>query len=1093
MRRDPWLFAVALLALATTAGWTAEPQGRLLSVEGTVERSADRGAGWNPAASDDDVFEHDLVKTGGRSRCALLLVDETQLRLNAYSLLEIRSVRVGGAAGGADTRLNLQQGEAWLRSKNPRRALVVDTASATAAIRGTEVNVKSDGDVTEIVVVEGEVDFFNDHGSVNVRGGEGARARVGEAPEKFVVLNPEDAVQWVIFYPDFQALSASPDSAPGSPDALFDAAADALRFGDAAGAAGELRRALALEPRHRSSLALLALIELTRNETEQAAATIERALEVGDEHFLTRLVASKVEQARFRLPEAVTHARAALALEPRSVEAAASLAELLYGSARTAEAAGIVDEQLLGREDDARLLTLRGFIAFGLDRVAAAEDDFVRAIRLDATRADAHLGLGLARFQQGRKDEGLEELLAATCLAPQVSLYQSYLGKAYHEQGRYETALTSLATAIRLDPRDPTPHLYAALINRDLNRHSVAAAELAQAIRKNDYRAVYRSRLLLDRDQATSNVTLARIYENIRWTALGAYHATRSLELDYGNAAAHLFAAGTLINEPDRTAAATSELLVARLLQPVNENSFNTFNQYSSLLTTGKWEPSLRTASGRNGESDNDGVLSGGNNRVALFALLRHGQDDGLLGPNSDTDDNVGNVAAKLALGTHQSLLLDVQAGDSELGTPGDVTSFVDQEGGLFTLRVLRPTDPDLNDRLRLHIDSQFVGYHNRVRPNQNLLFAYNREVFDRKSTDPDFFADDPLPALRGCGTRSFGEDSLDALQAAHHVIRDRHQFFGGAEWAERRKRSRDTVFCTTGPFAGQALETGNQDLTDRAKALWGRYSVRGSRDSSLTVGLRYDALDLQDSLGSNVFPVDEDWISPHLGLRWQFDERTALRVAAFRNVHGVDNARVSPQLISGFSLRRSEFAPDTVRDEVDLALDREIAGRGFVGLTLYRREIEAPRLTFDDQFNIFRVRQESRTDGAKLDVNWRLHPYWTSFAELQHRVIDTRSFEQNDFQGRIGVRFVHPSGWFFDAEEVYLDQSYHSAVAGLPETRVWLTQVAAVKEYPQKRARIGLNVQNLFDRDFNVAIDDLSVAQRYPTLRAQGFLELNF
>ena len=99
----------------------------------------------------------------------------------------------------------------------------------------------------------------------------------------------------------------------------------------------------------------------------------------------------------------------------------------------------------------------------------------------------------------------------------------------------------------------------------------------------------------------------------------------------------------------------------------------------------------------------------------------------------------------------------------------------------------------------------------------------------------------------------------------------------------------------------------------------------------------------------------------------------------------------------------------------------------------------------------------------------------------------------QKDFLGRAGVRFIHPSGWFIDVEQRYLDQSYSSAVIGLPETGAWLTNVAVVKEYPGKRARIGFSAENLFDQDFNVAVEGLSVSQQYPSVQARGFLELNF
>jgi hypothetical protein len=95
---------------------------------------------------------------------------------------------------------------------------------------------------------------------------------------------------------------------------------------------------------------------------------------------------------------------------------------------------------------------------------------------------------------------------------------------------------------------------------------------------------VYRSRLLLDRDLATKNVSLARLYNELGFDAWGAYEALNSLNADLTNASAHLFMADTYGNLPDRTQAFGSELDQYFLYSPVNLNSFNNFSEYTSLL-----------------------------------------------------------------------------------------------------------------------------------------------------------------------------------------------------------------------------------------------------------------------------------------------------------------------------------------------------------------------------------------------------------------------------------------------------------------------------------------------------------------------------
>jgi len=93
----------------------------------------------------------------------------------------------------------------------------------------------------------------------------------------------------------------------------------------------------------------------------------------------------------------------------------------------------------------------------------------------------------------------------------------------------------------------------------------------------------------------------------------------------------------------------------------------------------------------------------------------------------------------------------------------------------------------------------------------------------------------------------------------------------------------------------------------------------------------------------------------------------------------------------------------------------------------------------------------------------------------------------------RSGPWWAVPVLLALDAEQIYLDQSYTSSVAGLPDTGAWLTNLSVVKESRGKRARLGVEIRNLFDEEFNVAVEGFSVVQLYPTLQALGFAEWNF
>ena len=74
---------------------------------------------------------------------------------------------------------------------------------ATATIRGTEFTLAvGPGDSARLAVLNGLVEFSNPQGSVLVAANEQATVKLGEAPRKTVLLNPLDAVQWSLYYPD---------------------------------------------------------------------------------------------------------------------------------------------------------------------------------------------------------------------------------------------------------------------------------------------------------------------------------------------------------------------------------------------------------------------------------------------------------------------------------------------------------------------------------------------------------------------------------------------------------------------------------------------------------------------------------------------------------------------------------------------------------------------------------------------------------------------------------------------------------------------------------------------------------------------------
>src|SRR5439155_12864109 len=162
------------------------------------------------------------------------------------------------------------------------------------------------------------------------------------------------------------------------------------------------------------------------------------------------------------------------------------------------------------------------------------------------------------------------------------AVLRSYLGKAFTHLGDTTHADKELTLAKNLDANDPTSWLYSALVNEQENRINEAVNDLQRSKELNDNRSIFRSRLLLDQDQAVRSANLAAIYRDAGMFDVSVQEASRAVNYDYGNYSAHLFLAESydalrdpnLINLRYETST-LSELLVADLLAPPNAGSLS--------------------------------------------------------------------------------------------------------------------------------------------------------------------------------------------------------------------------------------------------------------------------------------------------------------------------------------------------------------------------------------------------------------------------------------------------------------------------------------------------------------------------------------
>jgi tetratricopeptide (TPR) repeat protein len=1140
--------AALILLVATAAAAQGQAQGKIVALNGRVEHTPAPREAWDAAKMFQPLLVAERVRTQEASRASILFIDETQVKLNAGAVLTIREVR---SKGGAGTSLELSRGEGWFRTKNPASGLTIRTPAAAAAVRGTEINMRiGPANETVLTVVEGSAEFSNPQGSILVNAGEEGTAIPGQAPTKRVILNPEDAVQWALYYPSqvawrdlpaaattgaaatgfdrlragdapaalqiFQANPADPWSRIGASMAYLASgdttnartmvaeataaaasreaeterraqlAAVALASGDIAAARREIDAVLAQDPSAVRALVLLSSLELRQNHPDQARDVADRALAARGDSVGALVAASEAAQSRFDLPAARRYLDRAIALDARDVHALVNRARIRFGTDDTRGAREDADRAAAVAPEDPQVRSLRGFIALGEGDAAAARADFEAASKADPEFGEPHLGLGLVYFRDNRIDDGLLEMLTATLLEPKVALYQSYLGKAYYQAQRFPEGLSALASAKRLDPRDPTPWLYTSFYLRDQNRQVDALAELRQAIALNDHRAVYRGRLLLDRDLATKNVSLAEIYRQLGFEAWGAFEALNSLEVDVTNASAHLFLAETYGGLPDRTQALSSELLQYFLYAPVNRNSFNNFAEYTALLEQPRRQLSVTAETGSRDRAYGDVVHRGGNERFAHVAFVEFAQQDGSR-PEVRDDRLQVFFQGKVSLGRQSDLFGSFVAVRNETGASLDTTKVFGEN--TLTPIILRQFNPSPNPLLATRVDNTetTLGLKHQWRLGSALTAAVVYNAITQVEENPFSFRS----ACRFLDLTRFQAFSASTLtnpfrtfdvQIQQATRFGRHQLVVGQQFISQQRDERCEELITD-PF-GQVPLSYDRSGRDTSSVTSVRDEIQLSSRVHATVGVAYERAKYNALSSDRVFENDE-W-NPRVGISVRLAPSTVVRAAAFRNLNtNFFGSIIGPPTVAGFVVARNEF-PTAKRNEFNASVEHG-ARRAFVAVRGFTRHTKVPFLL---EGGGFIPEADAKVTGTSVYLNWIVAPRVTVFADDQFMRFSADAFNRSDNLMRGGINVIHPRGVFVRFTASHVRQRFSNAVvAGLPRSSFALADLSVTYEFAGKRGLASLALTNAFDRRFDAVIEGLSIDTFRPNRRALASL----
>jgi len=1103
-----WISSFFLL-LATSQAIAATEcdalAGRMVSVEGSVEKRHESAQGWQPVRQGDAICAGDFVHAGRYSRAGIFIEGaDTLIRLDENTTFQLVAPEQKPR-----TLIELLKGAAHFISR-VRHSLEIRTPFVSSYVDGTEFLVRVDDGQTTVVLYEGDVLASNDAGSQRMAPGQAITARKGEAPRFSTVIRPRDAVQWTLHYPHlFSALVS--DSRRPAEEQLGDAFKDALssmhqgftaaafkRLDEVPHAAGftlyhiyragllltvgrveeadkQLARALKLKKHKGAALSLKSLIALSRNEKQQAMDLATQAVAAEANSAVAYLALSYAQQAHFDLDGALASGRKAVELAPSDPYAHARLAELLLSTGDLKGALAAAQQAVNLDAEIALGQTMLGFAHLTrveLDRAKAALE---KAAALDQSDPLPRLGLGLALIREGRLEAGRRELEIATVLDPQNALVRSYMGKAYYEERRDSLATTQYDLAKQIDPQDPTPWYYHALLLHQQGQTVEALHNLLTSAELNDNRAVYRSKLLLDKDEAARSAGLGQVYRDLNFEHLALIEGWTSVEGTPEEHAGHRLLADTYTHLPRHEVARVSELLQAQLLQPVNSTPIQptmaetalyvpngmgpsdpAYNEYATLFHRDGARAQVSAAAGSNDMLGEEIILSGVKGNVSFSLGQYHYDTDGYR-DNFDLEHDIWTGFIQANLSEKTSVQAEVRRSSREYGDP-----------------FLHFYESQESPNIRNDDDQEVVrlGLHHRFNPRSELIASVIHVQGDEFQENAVNAGALDILSESKTDTESWSAE-LRHLQRWESV-----RVTAGLGYLDQKEHSDINIMADPlpvvifpGPIPPRLVIDAPpfplvQTIVDadvrQANAYLYSWIDLGQA-LTLNVGLSYDDYDARYH--------NEQQFNPKLGLTWRASPQTTFRAAAFRTLHRplATSQTIEPTEVAGFN----QFFDGLNGEQVwryGMALDHRFSEALAGGVELSRRERTVPGV----DLNTLALSEDNRDEELG-----HAYLYWVptdrtavALEYLYERVFEaipeSEDLEDTTHRFPLTFSYFHPSGLNGSLRATYVRQ-YGEFELGMGNDMesFWHLDLSLDYRLPKHRGQLSLGVRNLLDEEF--------------------------
>ena len=370
------------------------PVATLVSVQGNVEVKSAGKTQWQPVALNDTFCQGDTIRVREKSRAGVTLMNRSLLRIN-----ENTTIVLEGILEERTSLIDLLKGAAHFLSREPK-SLKVKTQYAIFGVRGTELFIRAEENLSFISVLEGSVLAENSAGSLMLTSGQSASAAAKKAPVLQVVAKPRDAVQWALYYPPViygmspKIIETAPEEI-SDPRTLTHRAALLLEVGRVEEATADLEKALRIKPDYSDALALQVIISIVLNDKKKALEQAQKVVDLDPQSAAALISLSYAQQAHFDLKSAQASLQKAIDVSPDNALAWARMSEIhaSFGLLNKALDAAQTAESLAPNLSLTQ--TVLGFAFLNQVKIDEAKGAFEKAIVLDPAAPPAASGFGI--------------------------------------------------------------------------------------------------------------------------------------------------------------------------------------------------------------------------------------------------------------------------------------------------------------------------------------------------------------------------------------------------------------------------------------------------------------------------------------------------------------------------------------------------------------------------------------------------------------------------------------------------------------------------------------------------------------------------